>query len=388
MKENFPADLDVWVLAGQSNMQGCGLLDGALATDDRVWCFSSAGCWEVACEPLHRLWESFTPVHQNLMRLNLPEEQSHLSNEELAVRDEEVRVRGAGLGLAFGKAMAEATGRQIGLIAAAHGGTSLEQWSHERKAEGGASFYGAMLERIRRAGGKLRGVLWYQGESDAELQHAATYAQRLTDWIADLRLETGQPELPVLMVQIGRYITPPTPEHASSWDRIREILATLPQRVPNTATTSAVDLGLADAIHIDTPGLIRLGSRLARLAQELQANPRELAGPQISAIEQIGSDSILLRGQNVHKGWQPQHHMSGFVVCDNQGLPHSTLKIIDASCYSQDSTAIRILLTGPLTTDTYIGYGLGYNPYCNVVDGADMPLCSFLPRAVSRPGEN
>ena len=59
---------DVWVLAGQSNMQGCGWLEGVLQPDPRVWTFTSAGEWQIAAEPLHRLWESFTHVHQDFMR--------------------------------------------------------------------------------------------------------------------------------------------------------------------------------------------------------------------------------------------------------------------------------------------------------------------------------
>ncbi|MCL4218335.1 MAG: hypothetical protein KJ052_15210, partial [Candidatus Hydrogenedentes bacterium] len=37
--------------------------------------------------------------------------------------------KGAGLGLPFAKAVAEATGRPIGLVPCAHGGTSMTQWS-------------------------------------------------------------------------------------------------------------------------------------------------------------------------------------------------------------------------------------------------------------------
>ena len=59
--------LDTWILAGQSNMQGIGLLDTALPPDDRVWAFTMAGNWEVATEPLHPLWKSYTPVHAELM---------------------------------------------------------------------------------------------------------------------------------------------------------------------------------------------------------------------------------------------------------------------------------------------------------------------------------
>ncbi len=47
---------DVWLLIGQSNMQGYGLLREATPPDPRVFNFSSAGTWETAQEPLHRLW--------------------------------------------------------------------------------------------------------------------------------------------------------------------------------------------------------------------------------------------------------------------------------------------------------------------------------------------
>ena len=42
-----PRELDTWVLAGQSNMQGRAWLRGALQPDRRVWSFTSAGAWEI-----------------------------------------------------------------------------------------------------------------------------------------------------------------------------------------------------------------------------------------------------------------------------------------------------------------------------------------------------
>ena len=88
---------DVWVLAGQSNMQGCGWLAGALPADPRVWSFSSAGQWQIAEEPLHRLWESFTLVHQDFMRAGLPEADKQVSDAEWARRENETRTWGSGL---------------------------------------------------------------------------------------------------------------------------------------------------------------------------------------------------------------------------------------------------------------------------------------------------
>lgn len=203
-----PDALDAWVLAGQSNMQGRAWLRGALQPDRRVWSFSSAGQWEQAVEPLHRLWESFTPVHQALMRDGMSPADQARSDAELARREAAEGTIGAGLGISFGKAMADALRRPIGLIPAAHGGTSLGQWCESSK--GTDHLYGAMLERIRRAGGRLRGVLWYQGESDTdELAAARRYGERLDRWIAALRADTGAPGLPVVVVQLGR-VLPPT----------------------------------------------------------------------------------------------------------------------------------------------------------------------------------
>ena len=369
-------------------MQGCGALNDAVAAPDpRVFCFSSAGNWETAREPLHRLWESVTPVHIEFMRPGLDAHFATLSDAELAAHEAEHRTSGAGLGLAFGSALAEATGRDIGLIAAAHGGTSLDQWSHERKNQGGHSLYGAMLQRIQMAGGNLRGVLWYQGESDADAQLAATYQARLSAWIADLRAEVGRPNLPVLLVQLGRYVAPPPPEPITPWDTVRAALSTLPESVPHTAATSAIDLGLDDGVHINTSGLIRLGRRLARLATELQNAPDQIAGPRIVSLKTAatppGPGEVKLTSRNVSGGWLPRDHMSGFSVHDASGAPHPTLEIINVSRDAADATTIRILLSGPAATDVYIAYGLGFNPYCNVVDEADRPLCAFLPRAAN-----
>jgi len=38
---------------------------------------------------------------------------------------------------------------------------------------------------------------------------------------------------------------------------------------------------------------------------------------------------------------------------------------------------VRLLLGAPPDEALRVGYGLGINPYCNVVDEADMPLCTF-----------
>ena len=64
------------------------------------------------------------------------------------------RKKGAGLGLPFAVAMVESTGVPIGLVASAHGGTSMEQWNPAKKEQGGAAFMARCCARSSSPGAK------------------------------------------------------------------------------------------------------------------------------------------------------------------------------------------------------------------------------------------
>jgi len=58
-REQPPGDMNIWILAGQSNMEGVGELGEALGRASRSGVFTSAGRWDIAVEPLHRLLGKF-----------------------------------------------------------------------------------------------------------------------------------------------------------------------------------------------------------------------------------------------------------------------------------------------------------------------------------------
>lgn len=357
---------DVWVLAGQSNMQGRAWLDGALPPDDRVWSFSSAGVWEIAEEPLHRLWESFAPVHQDFMRVGLPPEERDLPDAEFARREDESRTTGAGLGIAFGSAMADHTGKPIGLIPASHGGTSLDQWSPSLRHLEGRSLYGAMLQRIAKAGGNLRGILWYQGESDggtAEL--GRTYLDRMVAWIEAVRSDTGIADLPVVVVQIGRVIEAVSRQGSwPGWDLVREALGNLPERVANTAVTTAIDLPMTDAFHVATDGLIRLGRRLARLALALTEEGMLPHGPvmedaQLVVMPSGQRNGICLHFSGVSGKWSRGGEVRGLRVRQADWEERDSLHVVNA--WAEDGNSIMLLLSREPEegSEVLISYGMG-----------------------------
>ena len=139
------------------------------------------GTWARAEEPLHWLVDSPDPVHSGD-----PKDRAKRSAEQ-----HKTRTKGAGLGLPFAVAMVEQTRVPIGLVCTAHGGTSMEQWNPAKKGEGGNSLYGSFLRQVKLAGGKVKGVLWYQGESDASPRGLEDLCSRLRRLH---RLGPGRPE--------------------------------------------------------------------------------------------------------------------------------------------------------------------------------------------------
>ena len=97
---------DLWILAGQSNMQGVGDLASAESADMRVNAFGFNETWSIATEPLHLLLDSIDPVH------HLGLEGDALESARISARKN--AVVGAGCGLPFAKKMVAETGVPIG----------------------------------------------------------------------------------------------------------------------------------------------------------------------------------------------------------------------------------------------------------------------------------
>lgn len=351
---------DLWVLAGQSNMEGVGDLVDVEAPDPRVHSFQSREQWAVAQEPLHWLDESPRLVHHALRGTDrVPEQPSP--------RDPS-RAQGAGLGLTFAKERVARTGVPIGLIPNAHGGTSMAQWSPELKGEDGGSLYGATLARVRANGGKVAGVLWYQGESDCDAHSLALYPQRMTHLLQSLRDDLGQPDLPFYYVQIGGVVADPDPAEIDGWNGIREAQRTWATTQTNVSLVSAIDLGLDDGIHISTPDLKRLGRRMADAADGI-------AAPSLRAATwENGGLRARVSFDNVRGGLVSAGRPAGFSLRTNAGT-----ELVRIYKTTLDGSNAVLHLTESVPPSTQLWYGWGFNPPCNITDAQDAAVPAFGP---------
>ncbi|KAI8881308.1 hypothetical protein K501DRAFT_286469 [Backusella circina FSU 941] len=373
---------DIWVMAGQSNMRGHGFLKDMFSgaslipsPSPDVHLYDSTEQWRVASEPTHALRLSMRSVHHTL-----PD--PTVSNP--AVTD----YRGASLGLAFSKRYRDIHHVPVGLIASAHGGTTLENWKRPAvldEASGDTTLYGAMMDRIRKTGGSIAGVLWYQGESDTELM-PETYGERFKVWLDTLRHDT-RPDLPVAFVQIGAHRVDNNPKMITGWMTVQDEQRKLFGMDERIAGVSGVDCALDDRLHLSAAGLNKLGYRLANAASfALQGRAPDATPICKRAYYQEGmSDAGERVRQTVRLEFSGMEGERMFPLdLDVQGfsIKNGSKSLVLKVQVEQDGKSVRIYLTSTPPQPFYIEYAM--NQYGNLVTDDGMAVPAFKGLAVSQ----
>eukprot|EP01022_Parablepharisma_sp_SALTPOND_P017733 TRINITY_DN2883_c0_g2_i1.p1 TRINITY_DN2883_c0_g2~~TRINITY_DN2883_c0_g2_i1.p1 ORF type:complete len:304 (+),score=110.65 TRINITY_DN2883_c0_g2_i1:765-1676(+) len=257
----LPSDgLMLFLLAGQSNMSGRGELGrlppGFPSQRSRIAVFNNAYQWCGPDEPLD----------------------SAVGQKDACSTD---TAAGVGPGAAFAQALAELMpSARVGLVPCAKGASSLRRWApvHQRD-----TLYGSCLARARAASarGKVRGVLFYQGESDAHSRAAVrAWPLRFAELVAAWRRDLGNPLLPVVYCQIGS-LGPELRDRPRYryWDLLKQRQAAV--SIPGVAMVRTDDLPLKpDGLHLSTAGQLILGRRLAQAMHRLLLRQGSAGGGQ------------------------------------------------------------------------------------------------------------
>ncbi len=229
---------DLYLLIGQSNMAGRGAIENIdTQTHPRVFMFGENMQWIAAEEPMH---------------FDRPE-----------------RI-GTGLGLAFGKAIAEAEpDKCVGLIPAAVGGSPISSWkpgSYYQLTQ--VHPYDDAIVRTNMAiqTGKLKAILWHQGESDSNARKVPFYKQALIQLAIDLRRDLNAPNIPIIVGGLGEFVEIRRPYSA----KINAILSAAPNYINNVAFVSAKGLSdKGDNLHFNSASYRALGARYAKVLRDM-----------------------------------------------------------------------------------------------------------------------
>lgn len=229
--------LDLFLLMGQSNMKGRGVMPEEPKHDPRLRMMHlTDDRWYLARHPLHLIGDAKT--------------------------FEGFDNAGVGPGLSFAETVAaQDKSAAIGLVPCAKGGSSIKLWAK------GAKLYEDALRRAKLAlqttapvKARIRGVLWLQGEANANAQELPIHAEKLRAMIDALRADLGQPDLPFIACTIGEMKDDP------NLKAMNEILLALPKSVPHTACVDARELktNIGDNVHFDTAAQNEIGKRFAQ----------------------------------------------------------------------------------------------------------------------------
>jgi sialate O-acetylesterase len=207
---------DVWLCFGQSNMDLP--FDSKFSNPKDAPSDDAAGLWLM--QPGTN--KSGVPVLDIHRTTSWPAQEHRVTNEWKPATAENARLFSM-IGYYFGRQTAREQGVPVGMINVAVGTTVIGQWcSADADAEArgskakpvtttryaddayegkkGPICYNGLIHPLQ--GMALRGMLFYQGESEAAWFFNANYDKWFTAMIKDLRAKWGMGDLPLLFVQI------------------------------------------------------------------------------------------------------------------------------------------------------------------------------------------
>lgn len=236
----IPDKENVWVfvLAGQSNMAGRGLVEPAdTIPDPKIFTINASGDILVAKEPLHFYEPALT---------------------------------GLDCGLSFGKELLKHIPDSISvlLIPTAVGGSSVAQWINDSTYRN-VSLLSNFREKIEigKTHGTIKGILWHQGETDASTpENIEIHDSQLQRLFSLFRDEVNNESLPILIGELGSFS-----KTSDSWQAINSKIAAYVQTDPFAYLIKTGDLKhKGDFVHFDSEGQREMGKRFALKFAEIQ----------------------------------------------------------------------------------------------------------------------
>lgn len=247
-RANFPTSLQyvstlphkknfwIFILAGQSNMAGRGLVSPEdTLSSSNILAIDTTLQWYLAKEPLHFY---------------------------------EPSLKGLDCGLSFARELDKSLNDSIyiGLIPCAVGGSSVEQWlgdSVHRKVKLFSNFEDKV--RLAKEVGTIKGILWHQGESNAHPGMIGPFEEHLKLLFKEFRTTVGNDSLPIVVGEMASFLKY---KNGVYGDSINQVLWKIKLTDPFVGVVKTDDLThKGDSLHFNAKSLRTMGKRYAEKYQ-------------------------------------------------------------------------------------------------------------------------
>ena len=238
-----------------------------------------------------------------------------------------------------------------------------------------STMYNAMVAPLGAYG--LRGVLWYQGESNTG--EARSYRSLLAGLMADWRRQFGA-DLPFLIVQLPNFGPPSATPAESGWADVREAERLAAANDPHAGLAVTIDVGEPHNLHPTNKQDV--AKRLVQAARHvIFGEPVPPSGPTaVSATRSV--DGIAVEFTGIERGLVSYSHATpiGFELCgDSPGSCQFATARVEGS---------RVLLSVPGggPPPARVRYCWGDSPVCTLFDGSGLPAGPFELSVTAPPG--
>jgi sialate O-acetylesterase len=277
------------------------------------------------------------------------------------------------VGYCFGRQLNQTLGVPVGLINNAWGGSAAEAWVKREKvaahptlkaihdrwvkmesaekpdenqmkgnARPGNIHSGVLTPSI---GYGIKGAIWYQGESNAG--RAYQYRELFPFMIKSWREEWGLGDFPFYWVQLADFKAERAEPAESDWAELREAQTMTMKALPNTGEAVIIDIGEGKDIHPKNKQDV--AKRLARwaLAETYKVPGIAARSPLYKGMDKQGSKIVL--------------------SFDNVGTKAGDWRPFDVA------EPIGFTIAEPVA----VRYAWADNPVCNMYSAAGLPLTPF-----------
>jgi sialate O-acetylesterase len=216
----------------------------------------------------------------------------------------------------------------------------------------------------------IKGVIWYQGESNASFMDAPMYSKLFIDMIKDWRTLWNVGEFPFLYVQLANYLQPVNQPSESSWAILRES-QTDALSLPNTGQAVIIDIGDANDVHPRDKQ--NVGLRLSLAARKIAYGENIIFSGPTYRNSKIKKGKMIITFNNVGSGLVSKDkygYLKGFVIAG------ADKNFVWAKAEIEKNKVI--VWNDKVKNPKYVRYGWADNPDdANLYNVEGLPACPF-----------